>query len=121
MSKCLVCPENAYILQSKSLIKTVRFCRRTSPRLLCVATQQQNTGQNLEEEQSQSQNEQKVEPASAGKMLTEEKAKLEEQLKEVTVSVFLKVIRLHTLQTAHLRAFTWVLSAQPGYSWVTAV
>ncbi|XP_009888853.1 PREDICTED: grpE protein homolog 1, mitochondrial [Charadrius vociferus] len=57
---------------------------RTSPRLLCVATQQKNTGQNLEEDQNQSQNEQKVEPSSAEKMLTEEKAKLEEQLKEVT-------------------------------------
>ncbi|KAM6360967.1 grpE protein homolog 1, mitochondrial [Alca torda] len=60
------------------------FSLRTSPRLLCVATQQKNTGQNLEEDQSQSQNEQKVEPSSAEKMLTEEKAKLEEQLKEVT-------------------------------------
>ncbi|PKK30786.1 hypothetical protein A306_00003385 [Columba livia] len=58
--------------------------QRTSPRLLCVATQQKNTGQNLEEDQSQSQNEQKVEPSSAEKMLHEEKTKLEEQLKEVT-------------------------------------
>ncbi|KFP03648.1 hypothetical protein N300_02072, partial [Calypte anna] len=57
---------------------------RTSPRLLCVATQQKNTGQNLEEDQSQSQNEQKVESNSPEKVLTEEKAKLEEQLKEVT-------------------------------------
>ncbi|KFQ19914.1 hypothetical protein N331_00159, partial [Merops nubicus] len=57
---------------------------RTSPRLLCVATQQKNTGQNLEEDPSQSQNEQKVEPSSAEKMLAEEKSKLEEQLKEVT-------------------------------------
>ncbi|XP_008943205.1 PREDICTED: grpE protein homolog 1, mitochondrial, partial [Merops nubicus] len=56
----------------------------TSPRLLCVATQQKNTGQNLEEDPSQSQNEQKVEPSSAEKMLAEEKSKLEEQLKEVT-------------------------------------
>ncbi|PKU36599.1 hypothetical protein llap_13094 [Limosa lapponica baueri] len=60
------------------------FSLRTSPRLLCVATQQKNTGQNVEEDQSQSQNEQKVEPSSAEKMLTEEKTKLEEQLKEVT-------------------------------------
>lgn len=89
MSKCPVCPENANILQIKQLINISKcFCFRTSPRLLCVATQQKNTGQNLEEDQSQSQNEQKVEPSSAEKMLTEEKAKLEEQLKEVTVSVF---------------------------------
>jgi len=73
---------------SNWLILSTCFCPRTSPRLLCVATQQKNTGQNLEEDQSQSQNEQKVEPSSAEKMLAEEKAKLEEQLKEVTVSVF---------------------------------
>ncbi|NXG04566.1 GRPE1 protein, partial [Sakesphorus luctuosus] len=52
---------------------------RTSPRLLCAATQQKNTGQNLEEDQSQ-----KAESSSAEKLLAEEKAKLEEQLKEVT-------------------------------------
>ncbi|KAJ7427299.1 GrpE protein 1, mitochondrial [Willisornis vidua] len=52
---------------------------RTSPRLLCAATQQKNTGQNLEEDQSQ-----KAESSSAEKVLAEEKAKLEEQLKEVT-------------------------------------
>ncbi|XP_065591861.1 grpE protein homolog 1, mitochondrial [Cyrtonyx montezumae] len=57
---------------------------RTSPRLLCVATQQQNTGQNLEDDQAQSHNEQKAEPTAAERMFTEEKAKLEEQLKEVT-------------------------------------
>ncbi|XP_074397808.1 grpE protein homolog 1, mitochondrial [Zonotrichia albicollis] len=57
---------------------------RTSPRLLCAATQQKNTGQNLEEDQSQSQSEQKVEPSSVEKLLAEEKAKLEEQLREVT-------------------------------------
>lgn len=38
----------------------------------------------MEEDQSQSQNEQKVEPSSAEKLLAEEKAKLEEQLKDVT-------------------------------------
>ena len=51
-----------------------------------MATQQKSTGQNLEEEQGQSHNEQKAEPTAAERMLTEEKAKLEEQLKEVTVS-----------------------------------
>ncbi|XP_015718294.1 grpE protein homolog 1, mitochondrial [Coturnix japonica] len=56
---------------------------RTSPRLLCVATQK-STGQNLEEDQGQSHNEQKAEPSAAERMVTEEKAKLEEQLKEVT-------------------------------------
>ncbi|KAM9192918.1 grpE protein homolog 1, mitochondrial [Mergus octosetaceus] len=57
---------------------------RTSPRLLCVATQQKNPGQNVEEEQSQSPSEQKAEASPAEKMLGEEKARLEEQLKEVT-------------------------------------
>ncbi|XP_051637367.1 LOW QUALITY PROTEIN: grpE protein homolog 1, mitochondrial-like [Manacus candei] len=57
---------------------------RTSPPLLCAATQQENTGQNLEEDQSQSLNEQKVETSSAEKLLAKEKTKLEEQLKEVT-------------------------------------
>ncbi|NXG20556.1 GRPE1 protein, partial [Grallaria varia] len=57
---------------------------RNSPRLLCAATQQKNTGQSLEEDQSQSQNEQKTESSSAEKLLAEEKTKLEEQLKEVT-------------------------------------
>nr|XP_009684584.1 PREDICTED: grpE protein homolog 1, mitochondrial [Struthio camelus australis] len=71
--------------ECKQLVKGFFFfCLRTSPRLLCVATQQKNTGQNLEEDQSQSQNEQKAEPSSAEKMLAEEKGKLEEQLKEVT-------------------------------------
>ncbi|EMP38887.1 GrpE protein like protein 1, partial [Chelonia mydas] len=55
---------------------------RTSPRLLCIATQQKSTGQNLEDYQSQ--NEPKAEPSSAEKIFIEEKAKLEEQLKEMT-------------------------------------
>uniref|UniRef100_A0A8C3UC91 GrpE protein homolog n=1 Tax=Catharus ustulatus TaxID=91951 RepID=A0A8C3UC91_CATUS len=67
-----------------SLKTTSSIMKGTSPRLLCAATQQKNTGQNLEEDQSQSQNEQKVEPSSAEKLLAEEKAKLEEQLKDVT-------------------------------------
>uniref|UniRef100_A0A803V0X5 GrpE protein homolog n=1 Tax=Ficedula albicollis TaxID=59894 RepID=A0A803V0X5_FICAL len=66
-----------------SALRPARLCL-TSPRLLCAATQQKNTGQNLEEDQSQSQNEQKVESSSAEKLLAEEKAKLEEQLKDVT-------------------------------------
>lgn len=74
-------------LKSKQLVVCTFFFLRTSPRLLCVATQQKNSGQSFEEDQSQSQNEQKVESSSAEKTLTEEKAKLEEQLKEVTVSV----------------------------------
>ncbi|KAM7168121.1 grpE protein homolog 1, mitochondrial [Macrochelys suwanniensis] len=57
---------------------------RTSPRLLCIATQQKSTGQNLEDDLSQSQNKSKAEPRSAEKIFIEEKAKLEEQLKEMT-------------------------------------
>lgn len=115
--KCPVCPEDANTLQSKQLINTVHvFCLRTSPRLLCAATQQKNTGQNLEEDQSQSQNEHKVEPSSAEKMLTEEKAKLEEQLKEVTVSVSqLLGCTPHTYECS-----LWFLGAQSKCSCVTA-
>uniref|UniRef100_A0A8C3UC57 GrpE protein homolog n=1 Tax=Catharus ustulatus TaxID=91951 RepID=A0A8C3UC57_CATUS len=71
-------------ISSFGLLSSRAFSHLTSPRLLCAATQQKNTGQNLEEDQSQSQNEQKVEPSSAEKLLAEEKAKLEEQLKDVT-------------------------------------
>ncbi|KAM9087637.1 grpE protein homolog 1, mitochondrial [Megaptera novaeangliae] len=53
---------------------------RSSPRLLCTATKQKNNGQNLEEDVGQ--NEQKTDLPSAEKTLMEEKAKLEEQLKE---------------------------------------
>uniref|UniRef100_A0A7N4NTM6 GrpE protein homolog n=1 Tax=Sarcophilus harrisii TaxID=9305 RepID=A0A7N4NTM6_SARHA len=52
----------------------------TSSRLLCTATKQKNNGQNLEDDSSQ--NEQKTDSASTEKTLTEEKVKLEEQLKE---------------------------------------
>lgn len=91
------------VLQGKWSINTlcvVFFPHRTSPRLLCVATQQKSTGQNLEEDQGQSHNEQKTEPSAAERMLTEEKAKLEEQLKEVTVS---GSVCVHTSWAVYLR------------------
>ncbi|XP_040344523.1 grpE protein homolog 1, mitochondrial [Herpailurus yagouaroundi] len=53
---------------------------RSSPRLLCTAMKQKNSGQNLEEDVGQ--NEQKTDTPSAEKILLDEKAKLEEQLKE---------------------------------------
>ncbi|XP_028703926.2 grpE protein homolog 1, mitochondrial isoform X1 [Macaca mulatta] len=53
---------------------------RPSPRLLCTATKQKNSGQNLEEDVGQS--EQKADPPATEKTLLEEKVKLEEQLKE---------------------------------------
>ncbi|XP_043828590.1 grpE protein homolog 1, mitochondrial [Dromiciops gliroides] len=53
---------------------------RTSSRLLCTAAKQKNNGQNLEDESSP--NEQKTDSTSAEKTLTDEKIKLEEQLKE---------------------------------------
>ncbi|XP_025890002.1 grpE protein homolog 1, mitochondrial, partial [Nothoprocta perdicaria] len=56
---------------------------RTSPRLLCVATPQKNAGGGAEEEQSPAASEQKAEPSAAERLLAEEKAKLEEQLREV--------------------------------------
>uniref|UniRef100_A0A8C6EAU7 GrpE protein homolog n=1 Tax=Moschus moschiferus TaxID=68415 RepID=A0A8C6EAU7_MOSMO len=55
---------------------------RSSPRLLCTAAKQKNSGQNLEEDAGQSEREMGL-PAPE-KTLTEEKAKLEEQLKETT-------------------------------------
>ncbi|KAM9237363.1 grpE protein homolog 1, mitochondrial [Dugong dugon] len=54
---------------------------RPAPRLLCTATKQKNSGQNLEEDLGL--NEQKADPPSAEKVLLEEKAKLEGQLKEM--------------------------------------
>ncbi|KAM8808113.1 grpE protein homolog 1, mitochondrial [Eudromia elegans] len=67
----------------RSRYPVLRLALRTSPRLLCVATPQKSTGQNVEEEQSPSASEQKAEPSAAEKLLAEEKAKLEEKLREV--------------------------------------
>ncbi|XP_042193567.1 grpE protein homolog 1, mitochondrial [Callorhinchus milii] len=58
--------------------------RHQSSRFLCTATRQKNTGQSSEEEQRHPQNEQKEETSSAEKLLSEEKIKLEEQVKEMT-------------------------------------
>uniref|UniRef100_J3SCE7 GrpE protein homolog n=1 Tax=Crotalus adamanteus TaxID=8729 RepID=J3SCE7_CROAD len=57
---------------------------RRSTQLLCTMTQEKSTGPNLEEEQSQRHNEQKPDSYSGANILTEEKTKLEEQLKEIT-------------------------------------
>ncbi|XP_033010035.1 grpE protein homolog 1, mitochondrial [Lacerta agilis] len=57
--------------------------QRTS-QLLCIVTQEKGTGPNLEEEPNQTRHEQKTDTGSAEKMLIEEKAKLEEQFKEIT-------------------------------------
>ncbi|KAL8194321.1 UNVERIFIED_CONTAM: GrpE protein 1, mitochondrial [Gekko kuhli] len=56
---------------------------RTS-RLLCTVTQEKSTGPNLEEEPSHHHSEQKSDSDSVAKLLTEEKTKLEDQLKEMT-------------------------------------
>ncbi|XP_067896166.1 grpE protein homolog 1, mitochondrial [Heterodontus francisci] len=55
-------------------------------RFFCTATRQKNTGQSVEDDQSQTQNEDKDEggPSSTEKTLVEEKTKLEEQLKDLT-------------------------------------
>lgn len=99
------CPKSADLLQNKHPINVILLflCLRTSPRLLCVATQQKNPGQNVEEEQSQSPGEQKAEASPAEKMLGEEKARLEEQLKEVTVSALWRSLCLPPkLHASHL-------------------
>ncbi|XP_074848549.1 grpE protein homolog 1, mitochondrial [Carettochelys insculpta] len=72
------------LLLSPRLYALLSCPLRTSPRLLCIATQQKSTGQNLDDDQNQSQNEAKAEPSSTEKTLIEEKARLEEQLKEIT-------------------------------------
>ncbi|KAI4874072.1 hypothetical protein NFI96_024745, partial [Prochilodus magdalenae] len=53
---------------------------RATPRLLCTATQQKSSGAGSEEENGA----QKPEPSAAEKALTEEKAQLEEQVKDLT-------------------------------------
>ncbi|XP_059820831.1 grpE protein homolog 1, mitochondrial [Hypanus sabinus] len=57
---------------------------RPGGRLFCTATQQKNTKQSYEDDQSNPQNEDKGELSSTEKTLIEEKAKLEEQLKDLT-------------------------------------
>lgn len=73
----------AVLLQSKDQCLWGFFClsspSRASPRLLCTATQQKN-GPGPEEEAE------KMEQSAAEKALTEERSRLEEQLKEMTVS-----------------------------------
>ncbi|XP_051866549.1 grpE protein homolog 1, mitochondrial [Pristis pectinata] len=58
--------------------------RGPSVRLFCTATQQKNTGQSYDDDQSHPQNENKGEPNPTERTLIEEKAKLEEQLKDLT-------------------------------------
>ncbi|XP_066089413.1 grpE protein homolog 1, mitochondrial [Saccopteryx bilineata] len=60
-------------------LPALAFSLRPSPRLLCTATKQKNSGQNLEEDVGQS--EQKTD-SPAEKTPVEDKVKLEEQLKE---------------------------------------
>lgn len=74
---------------------------RPSPRLLCTATKQKNSGQNLEEDVGQS--EQKADPPATEKTLLEEKVKLEEQLKETVV----RTVRL-------LWEWAWLNCFSPG-------
>lgn len=62
------------------------FPPRTS-QLLYTVTQEKSTGPNLEEDPNQTNSEHKPVSDSATKILTEEKTKLEEQLKEITVRI----------------------------------
>ncbi|XP_006760175.1 PREDICTED: grpE protein homolog 1, mitochondrial isoform X1 [Myotis davidii] len=74
---------NTNSLQSPQIdvipLPCVHFPRPT-PRLLCTAAKQKNSGQNLEEDAGQT--DQKTDTPCAEKTLMEEKAKLEEQLKD---------------------------------------
>ncbi|XP_069782619.1 grpE protein homolog 1, mitochondrial [Narcine bancroftii] len=77
---------------------SVRALRRSGPlvlaarargpgpggRLFCTAAQQKNSGQSYEDDQNHPQNGGKGEPSLTEKTFIEEKAKLEEQLKELT-------------------------------------
>lgn len=57
---------------------------RSTPRLLCTATKQKNSGQNLEDDTASSEQKADTPAATTEKLLAEEKVKLEEQLKETT-------------------------------------
>lgn len=61
-----------------------------------------------------------MEPSSAEKLLAEEKAKLEEQLKEVTVSAP-GLLGCTCYKLCAQEPALWVLSAQSGYGYVTPV
>ncbi|XP_036184158.1 grpE protein homolog 1, mitochondrial isoform X3 [Myotis myotis] len=63
-------------------LPALAFSLRPTPRLLCTAAKQKNSGQNLEEDAGQT--DQKTDTPCAEKTLMEEKAKLEEQLKDTT-------------------------------------
>ncbi|XP_074085934.1 grpE protein homolog 1, mitochondrial [Macrotis lagotis] len=65
---------------ARRTLPAIALSLRTSSRLLCTAAKQKNSGQNLEDDSGQ--NEQKTDSTSSEKTLTEEKVKLEEQLKE---------------------------------------
>ncbi|XP_012675872.1 grpE protein homolog 1, mitochondrial [Clupea harengus] len=67
------------VRQSYTIVASPSLVRAT-PRLLCTATQQKSPGSGSEEENGP----QKPEQSSAEKALTEEKAQLEEQVKELT-------------------------------------
>ncbi|XP_029804820.1 grpE protein homolog 1, mitochondrial [Suricata suricatta] len=61
-------------------LPALALCLRSSPRLLCTATRQKDSGQNPEEDAGP--HEQKTDAPSSEKALVDEKLKLEEQLKE---------------------------------------
>lgn len=60
---------------------------RATPRLLCTAAQQKSSGTGTEEDNGAH----KPDLNATEKALTEEKAQLEEQLKDVTVLQFIKL------------------------------
>lgn len=70
------------------------FCLRSSPRLLCTATQQKN-GPGSEEAEKPDQN-------TAEKALLEEKSQLETQLKDMTVSLERKEVTMKKMLTTPL-------------------
>nr|XP_023681210.1 grpE protein homolog 1, mitochondrial [Paramormyrops kingsleyae] len=65
--------------QSYGIVASPAFLR-VAPRLLCAAAPQKNNGQSPEEDNGAP----KVEVSAAEKTLVEEKAQLEEQLKDIT-------------------------------------
>lgn len=85
----------------------MRFPRPT-PRLLCTAAKQKNSGQNLEEDVGQT--DQKTDAPCAEKMLTEEKAKLEEQLKDT-------MVRPQALWEGGRPSARRVLNSSQDYGW----
>ncbi|KAL4660937.1 hypothetical protein GN956_G1591 [Arapaima gigas] len=78
-SWCVRAARQSYSVIGSSLLFRPVLCR-TTPQLLCTAAQQKSTGSSTEEDSGAP----KAEAGTAEKVQAEEKAQLEEQLREIT-------------------------------------